>query len=666
MTTALRTPGAYYERVDAGGPDVTPLRTDITGFVGIADRGPLDLPVPVQSWRQYVSWFGDVPAVGFLGYAVRGFFENGGVRCWVVRVASRDEVGGAACASVELANASGPAWRIRASSEGEWGSHLTVSVREVNRVQVLGPATDPDGCWTQVTSLAGLARHTHVRVSQAGATPVWKVVSDVDPVTSRVCWVQPDGRRLAHDAVLSGVDRSAAVMVETIEYRVLVSEDGRRVASYDGLSLIPENTAYAPTVLAPIGAPIDPVTRTAIPAPPQPLVIEDLRDPCSVDLSGLNTDRDAHLPLVGGRAGLALLQPHDFYGEPVAQDDSATAAALKLRGMRTLEAVAEIGLLAVPDALVRPEDLPVIAPPPVCEPDPCLCPPTSPVIGYISEPGEQPPIFTDSQVYQVQAQLVDQCERLRYRFALLDPPYSSATDAAGGLSAALDWRARFDTSYAALYYPWLAIQDPLQPDSGAIRLVPPSGHVAGGYAATDLETGVHRAPANRRVNWALSASIDVDDERHGIFNDAGVNVLRTIGGRGLRALGARTMSDDPDWRYVPVRRLMAMIEKALEIALQWVVFEPNGTFTRARVTMSVTMFLLGLHEAGMLAGATPEESFVVRCDDTNNPVDQTDLGELLVEVGIAAAVPFEFVVVRIGRIEDSLIVQSQSATAGVP
>ena len=85
MTTALRssTPGVYYQAVDAGGPAVTPLRTDITGFAGLAERGPIDLPVPVTSWRQFVSWFGDVIPAGFLAYAVRGFFDNGVQADWV-------------------------------------------------------------------------------------------------------------------------------------------------------------------------------------------------------------------------------------------------------------------------------------------------------------------------------------------------------------------------------------------------------------------------------------------------------------------------------------------------------------------------------------------------------------------------------------------------------
>lgn len=260
-------------------------------------------------------------------------------------------------------------------------------------------------------------------------------------------------------------------------------------------------------------------------------------------------------------------------------------------------------------------------------------------------------------MYAVQAALVEQCERLRYRFALLDPPFADGTDAATGLRTVLDWRSRFDTSFAALNYPWLKVRDPLDPTGATLRLVPPSGHVAGGYASIDLETGVHQAPANRVVRWSLAASAAVDDARHGVLTDNGVNAIRTVGNRGLRVLGARNMCSDPDWHFVNVRRLMAMIEKALDIALQWAVFEPNDVYTRARVTLSVTNFLLGLHEQGMFAGATPEESFYVACDEGNNPGADRDLGRLLVEIGVAPAVPFEFVVVRVGRVSDSLQVR---------
>ena len=662
MLTALRTPGAYYQSVDAGGPEVTALRTDIAGFVGIAERGPLDLPVPVQSWRQFVSWFGDVTPAGYLAYAVRGFFENGGARCWVVRVASLDPAAGAVAASAELAGASGPAWCVRASTEGDWGDRLSLAVREINRVQVPGTANDPAGHFTTVRSVSGLARASHVRVSQPGSPPVWKVVSDVDAASQRVYWVHPEGRRLPYDAPLAGLDLGSPVVVESVDYTIVVSESDRLVALYERLSLIPESDTYGPRVLGPVRAPVDPVTRAAAWAPPQPVVITDLR--VAADLRGLAAGPAARLPLTGGRSGLAQLEPRDFYGEPIAPDDGPEAVAAKRRGMRALEDVPEIGLLAVPDALIRLAPANPTAPAPACVPDRCLDPPAEPVASFPWSGTDEPPTFTDEQVFQVQSQIVQQCERLRYRFALLDPPFGQATDASAGLSQVLDWRSRFDTTFAALTYPWLSVLDPLYPAGGVRRLVPPSGHTAGCYAATDLQVGVHRAPANRRLSWALAASAEVDDARHGILNDAGVNVIRSVGGRGLRVLGARTVCSDPDWRFVNVRRLMAMVEKALEVALQWATFEPNGVLTRARATMSVTIFLLGLHEAGMLGGATAEESFYVKCDQDNNPPQDSDLGRLIIEAGVAPALPFEFIVLRVGQVRDSLQVREQGTATG--
>ena len=168
----------------------------------------------------------------------------------------------------------------------------------------------------------------------------------------------------------------------------------------------------------------------------------------------------------------------------------------------------------------------------------------------------------------------------RDRFALLDPPLEASRDTTAGVRDVLDWRARFDTRFAALYFPWLRVVEPITGATDITRTVPPCGHVAGGYAATDLETGVHHAPANRRVEWIVDCSAAIDGSTHGVLNSAGVNAILATDGRGLRVLGARTVSSDPDWRFVNVRRLMSMIEKALAAALQWAVFEPNDDVTR--------------------------------------------------------------------------------------
>jgi phage tail sheath protein FI len=649
----LLAPGAYFQTVDAGAPPVTPFRTDITGFVGIAERGPIDMPIPIQSWRQFASWFGDLTGAGYLAYAVRAFFENGGRRCWVVRVASRDAAAGAAASSVNVVTAGGPAWRIRASSEGTWGDALSFTLRERIPGGAISSSTDPDGTFTEVPSTTGFARGTHVRISQDGAPTAWKVVSDVDPHQRRLYWIHPDHwRRLPYDRPLTGFGLGAPIVVRSVEYTLAVYQDGRLIRFYEGLSLIPENDVYGPRRLAPPKPRLDTSTGEFVARPPEPVVIEELRSDLT-DLRGLEVAQDDEIIAKGGRDGLAALEVRDFIGEPLANDDGPDAVAYKKRGLRAFEEISEIALLAVPDAQVRPIEVHPLSPPEPCVPDPCVANPPPEAIRVPRVAPEHAPTFGSEELFRIQSEMVLQCELKRDRFAVLDPPFDAATNRLAGIRSILDWRARFDSKYAALYFPWVKVVDSLsalQPT----RLVPPSGHIAGAIAGTDLAIGVHKAPANRRIDWAVDASLSIDQAGHGILNSAGVNALLATGGRGLRVMGARTISSYPEWRFVNVRRLMSMIEKTLEAALQWAVFEPNEALTRARVTMSVTFFLLGLHEAGMLAGATPEESFVVQCDLDNNPQSERDLGRLIIEIGVAPSKSFEFIVVRVGRVNDAI------------
>ena len=168
-------------------------------------------------------------------------------------------------------------------------------------------------------------------------------------------------------------------------------------------------------------------------------------------------------------------------------------------------------------------------------------------------------------------------------------------------------------------------------------------------AATDLRRGVHVAPANFPLQWIQSLSMTIDDERHGLLNSLGINVLRAEAGRGLRLLGARTVCADTDWRFVNVRRLMSMIEEAIDVSIQWAVFEPNDWRTRAKLGLVIGSFLQALYDRGAMVGSAPEQAFFVRCDDANNPPSLRDRGELRIDVGVAPTSPFEFIVLRVGR-----------------
>jgi phage tail sheath protein FI len=653
-------PGVFYERVDATAPAVAVIRTDVTGFVGIAERGPLDRAVPIESWRQFQATFGSFIGSGFLAYTVRAFFENGGRRCWVVRVASP----WAAPAATELRDDQGlPAWRLEASSPGVWGDALDVNVREVRRAQTVSDPARSAPEAIGVASVSGFAPDTLVRLSQDGLPPVYRVVRAADAVAgSLVFWDPEPRRRRSYDAPVSGLDLGRTLLLESVAYQVLVREDARLVRVLDDLSPVPDHPRYGPALLpvpevaarlSPAGA--DPTTSVR---PPEAIAIRELRDvggQAPLVRHGLTVDPTAVLPLTGGADGLATLAVEDFVGEPFAPEDPDDERARKRRGLRALEEIGEIGLIAVPDILVQPEAPPQLAPLPPCPVDLCRpAPPPAPA-PRPRVAGDQPPRFGDGDVFRVQQAMIAQCERRRDRVALLDPPFGAARADGLGLGAAIAWRGRFDTQFAALSYPWLRVRDPLG-GGGALRALPAAGHVAGVCAATDLNIGVHKAPANVALGWVQDTTVAVDDASRGVLNPLGINAIAAIAGRGVRILGARTMSSDPDWIHLSVRRLLIMIEKALGLALAWAAFEPNDFVTRTKLHLCVTTFLLSLWQRSALAGASPEEAFMVKCDEENNPPALRARGELHLDVAVAPSIPFEFVVLRVGRVDNEFAI----------
>jgi len=238
----------------------------------------------------------------------------------------------------------------------------------------------------------------------------------------------------------------------------------------------------------------------------------------------------------------------------------------------------------------------------------------------------------------VQDALLTHCEMRKDRFAILDSPEVLQ----GGVDK-LD-RPR-DSKYGAYYFPWIQVYDP---ERGNV-FVPPSGHVAGVYARSDSERGVHKAPANEIVRGALGLRYQVSKGEQDLLNPKGINCIRLMQGGGIRIWGARTLSSDPSWRYINVRRLFIMVETSIERATQWVVFEPNDHRLWKRVVRTISSFLTLVWRNGALMGASPEKAFYVKCDEETNPPEVVDVGQLIVEVGLAPVKPAEFVIFRIGQ-----------------
>ncbi|MFK0238356.1 phage tail sheath family protein [Streptomyces vinaceus] len=307
-------------------------------------------------------------------------------------------------------------------------------------------------------------------------------------------------------------------------------------------------------------------------------------------------------PLLGTPAAArAALSPSDFIGD-----------ALARTGLSSLEAVDDVTMLCVPDLMAALEQ------------------------GLIDREG----------VKAVQLAMTAHCELMADRVAILDTP--------PGLNAqqVRDWRvdeAGYDSKYGALYWPWVKVNDPL---AGKGQFIPPSGHIAGIWARSDETRGVHKAPANEAVRGSLALELAITRREHDLLNPLGVNCIRVFPGQGIRVWGARTLSSDPEWRYLNVRRLFNFVEESILQGTNWVVFEPNDPKLWDSVKRTITMFLRGVWRDGALFGRAPEDAFYVKCDEENNPQEGRDQGILTVEVGIAAVKPAEFVVFRISQFSD--------------
>ncbi|MFC4508497.1 MULTISPECIES: phage tail sheath subtilisin-like domain-containing protein [Streptomyces] len=246
-------------------------------------------------------------------------------------------------------------------------------------------------------------------------------------------------------------------------------------------------------------------------------------------------------------------------------------------------------------------------------------------------------------VKAVQLGLIAHCELMGDRVAVIDPPPSL------NARQIRVWRqetAGYDSKYAALYYPWIKSFDPA---SGQARLIPPSGHVAGVWARNDSERGVHKAPANEVVRGAVDLEIQITRGEQDLLNPIGVNCIRAFPGRGIRIWGARTLSSDPAWRYLNIRRYFNYLEESILIGTQWVVFEPNDHALWARIRRNVSAFLVNEWRAGALFGARPEDAFYVKCDEETNPPESVDVGRVVCEIGIAPVKPAEFVIFRLAQ-----------------
>ncbi|MFL5588089.1 MAG: phage tail sheath subtilisin-like domain-containing protein [Ktedonobacteraceae bacterium] len=333
-----------------------------------------------------------------------------------------------------------------------------------------------------------------------------------------------------------------------------------------------------------------------------------IQDLMSSAFDGLDTDRFSTNAL---RAGYTLVsdKTHDgvvpglaaYEGSPDFTDITGDPLQMPQNGLLALESVEDISIVAAP--------------------------------GYSANP------FPDD-VFAIKSAVINHCEKMRYRVAVLDPPPNNL------VSEVLDFRNQRSSKYAALYYPWVTILDPLTDR----RLnLPPSGFVAGIYARNDTEHAVFKAPANEVVRLAIDFEQRINKAQQDVLNPEGVNCFRYFPGHGFLLWGARTISDDSEWKYVSVRRYFAYLEHSIDRGTQWVVFENNGPQLWDNVRRTIEDFLLNEWKMGALLGDKPEQAYFVRCDRSTMTQNDLDNGRLVCLIGIAVVKPAEFVIFRIGQ-----------------
>lgn len=386
----------------------------------------------------------------------------------------------------------------------------------------------------------------------------------------------------------SVADNETAVKIVT--FGVTVHGPDGPIFEAAGLGLDPSHPRYIGTVLAE-----DPPDSTARLANPVAITIAAGQKPKDID-EALSKDLDSKT----GTRTLALKGGLDGTSGPKG-DDYQTA-------LDSLLALEDIAMVAAPDSQT----------------------------------------FGDANLAAaVNVHLITHAEARRaYRIAVLDTPPSLNIADVRGL------KSKLDSKYAALYYPWVTISNPLagaDPRQPALINVPPSGSVCGIYARNDINRGVWKAPANETVSGALGLQRDVRFGEQEVLNPLGVNCIRSLPNRGIRVWGARTLSSDPEWKYVNIRRYFLYLENSIDRGTQWAVFEPNGEALWANVRNTVFDFLYNEWVSGALLGTKPDEAFFVRCDRSTMTQNDLDNGRLICLIGVAAVKPAEFVIFRIGQ-----------------
>ena len=630
-------PGVYIEEFEIGARPIEGVSTSTAGFLGETERGTTK-PRIVTSWPDYQRRFGSYFGSGkYLPYAVQGFFENGGQRCFIGRIVKTS----ATAAITKLQAAGSDALTVEAIGEGSWGNDIEIKVLAGTdsgfKLQVLYNEDDPVEEFDNLSVDETSPDYYEIKVNGRSN---YVLLTEEDDDTGE----EPEE---GHTGTAQDPPQEEAVLSNTITLEDTASQTDD---AYNGMGIeITDGTGEGQKriITGYTGN-----SRTAT------LETNWTTNPDNTSkyvlywiLSGAN-DSLVHTGAAqeGGEISTIILAEEasdddDFYKDMTIEITGGTGSGQT----RTISEYDGDNQEATVNEPWDPEpvagDTYQVTEPTTLDP-----------VDYTrtdSEQGNRKGLtgFTEideiSIVYSPNSQnveelsgaLITHCETLKDRFAIIDAEQ-------GEDASTLDPRSDRPTQYAAFYYPWIYIVDP---QTGSLRVIPPGGYMAGIYARSDTERGVHKAPANEVVRGAKKLEFLITKGEHDLLNPRGVNVIRSFPGRGIRVWGARTLSSNTLWKYINVRRLFIFVEESIEEGTQWVVFEPNNEKLWARVRATITQFLTRVWRDGALMGIKVEEAFFVKCDRSTMTQDDIDNGRLICVIGIAPVKPAEFVIFRIAQ-----------------
>ena len=605
-------PGVYIEEVSFRSKSIEGVSTTTTGFIGPARYGPVDLePDVITSLGEFELTYGDRGQLRFgtttmhnyLWHAVRAFFEEGGKRLYIARVfrPTSDSDDGRATATLPDGASEPDAVQIAARFPGAAGNVRVRFTLQVGQNIVggseseptLGALLDNDVVWiTDTTSPIGPpAGGTLYQATYNLSTQDWEFAGVGSPTAIlRRSDLNPTGDMVrvvtVTVTVLPGDGSSLVWSGLALDPRH--ARDGAEDSLTARFATTPSNLAQARTLPLVISAGNNLDTGLQIASAIFGSDILSIDNPDDVSV--------VEVLLEGGNDGL---RPSAGEYEGTAELDATTKT-----GLKQFEDIEDISIVAAPGSTFGLED------------------------GYRSDAST------------IISLLLGHAQRMRYRIAVLDSGDGQS------IAQVRAMRAKLDSTYGALYYPWVRVLDPV---TRREIYLPPSGFVAGIYARNDISRAVYKAPANEVVNLALGFEILLNKSQQDVLNPEGINCFRFFEGRGFRLWGARTISSDPEWKYVNLRRYFAYLERSIDKGTQWAVFEPNGEQLWANVRRTIEDFLLNEWQNGALLGDKPEKAYFVRCDRSTMTQNDLDNGRLVVLIGVVALRPAEFVIFRIGQ-----------------